>query len=158
MHKLTVVSPLVLAAFLVTACDDAKSNVAAPTTFDAAGVSADVTAAPPVVQPDGNGGCPAFAIPLQLSVRTGAQDVAITDITMQFVNSAGIPMPQVTLPAPISTTQFGSALIAARSVRTIPLIVPVGCTTDLTGTVVVILGTQDGRGHRRSMDLRTRVG
>ena len=158
MHKLTTVSALLLAAFLVNACDDAKHNVAAPTTFDAAGVSADVTAAPPVIDPDGDRGCPAFTIPVELSVRTGALDVAITDVTMQFVNSSGIPMPQVTLPAPLPAAQFGSALIAARSVRSIPLVVPVGCTNDLTGSVVVILGTRDGRGHRRSTEARTHIG
>jgi len=157
MHKLTVVSTLVLATFLVTACDDKKSNVAAPTSVDVVSVSAQVTAAPPVAQPDGRGGCPAFTIPLELSVRAGALDVSITDVTMRFVNSSGVAMPQVTVPAPIPTTQFGSDLIAARSVRTIPLIVPVGCTNDPTGTLVVIIGTRDGGGHRSSVEVRTKV-
>ncbi|SRR6266540_3730185 len=159
MHKHTVVSTLILAAFVVAACDDRKPNVAGPTSLETFGVSADLTAAPLIAQPGGDRGCPAFAIPLVLSVRTGALDVVITDVTTRFVNSSGVSMPQVTLPAPIPTAQFGSALIAARrSVQTIPLIVPLGCTNDLTGTVIVMVGTRDGRGHRSSVEVRTRIG
>jgi hypothetical protein len=161
MHKLTVVSTLVLAAFLVTACDDTKSNVVAPTSPNAggngAGVSLTVTTATAVAVPDGDRGCRAFTSPLELSVGAGAVDVSVTDVTMRFVSSSGVSMPQVTLPAPIQTTQFGSDLIAARSVRTIPLLVPIGCTNDPTGTLVVVVGTRDGRGRRNSIEVRTRV-
>jgi hypothetical protein len=185
MHKLTVCSTLVLVTFLVSACDDAKSNVAAPTLFDAAGVSADVTAGSPIATFDRDRSCRAFTVPLELSLRAGTLDVSITSVTMRFVNSSGVPitqvtlpapnppapfgtdvsvtpprpapMPQVTLPAPIPTAQVGSDLIAARSVRTIAFFAPIGCTVDPTGTVIVVVGTQDGRGRRNSVEVRARV-
>jgi hypothetical protein len=157
MHKLTVFSPLVLAACLVTACDDAKSNVAEPTAVAVAGVSADVTAGVPVVDPAGDRSCQAFSIPLKLTVHAGGLDVSVTDVTMRFVGSSGIPMAQVTLPAPIPTVQIGSDLIAARSVRTIPLAISIGCTANPAGTVVVVVGTRDGRGRRGSVEVRTQV-
>lgn len=157
MHKLTAFSAFLLCAFLATACDDGKSTVAGPTSFDAAGVSADVTAGAPVADTGVRDGCPAFAIPLDLKVRTGGLDVALTDVTMRFVSSSGA-MPDVTLPAPVPTVQFGSELIAARSVRTIPLVVPIGCTAHPAGTVVVVIGTRDGRGQTRTVEVRTNVG
>ena len=158
MHKLTVFSPIVLALCLVTACDDAKSNVAEPTAVVAvASLSADVTAGRPLVDSSGDRSCPAFTIPLVLSVRAGGLDVSVTDVTMRFIDSSGIPMPQVTLPAPIPTTQIGSDLIAARSVRSIPLLMPIGCTAVRTGTVIVVVGTRDGRGRRGSVEVRTQV-
>lgn len=157
MHKLTAFSTFLLWAFLATACDDARSTVAGPTSFDTAGVSADVTAGTPVADTGGESGCPAFAIPLDLRVRTGGLDVALTDVTMRFVSSSGVAMPNVTLPAPVPTTQVGSDLIAARSVRTIPLFIPIGCTDHPAGTVIVVIGTRDGRGHRRTVEVQTNV-
>jgi hypothetical protein len=157
MHKIMVFSPLVLAACLVTACDNTKSNVAEPTALAAAGVSADVTAGAPVADSAGNRSCPAFTIPLKLTLRAGGLDIAVTDVTMRFVDSSGIPMPPVTLPAPVPTTQIGSDLIAARSARTIPLAISIGCTAHPAGTVVVVVGTRDGRGRRGSVEVRTPV-
>jgi hypothetical protein len=157
MHKLTVCSPLVLAACLVTACDDAKSSVVEPTAFAGAGVSADVTAGAAVADRDGDRSCRALTIPLKLTVRAGGLDVSVTDVTMRFVDSSGVAMPQVTLPAPIPTAQIGSDLIAARSARTIPLAISIGCTAHPAGTVVVVVGTRDGRGRRGSVEVRTQV-
>ena len=161
MHKLTVLSALstlVLSTFFAIACDDAKNNVAAPTTFDVAGVSAAVTAG--VAIPDSNAGmaCPAFTIPLSLTVQAGATAVAVTSVSAQFLGSTGIAMPQVTLPAPVPTVQFGSALVEAKSVRTIPLLLPIGCIGDRTGTVVVLVSTRDGHGHSNTTSVSTPVG
>ena len=156
MHKLTVVSTLVLFVFLVTACDDAKNTVAAPTSFNAAGVSASVTAGAAIVDPNAGGGC-AFTIPLALSVAASLAAVEITGVTARFVDRSGISMPQVTLPAPLPTAQVGSDLVAARSVRTIPLILPIGCVADRAGTVVVVLTTRDRRGHGNTTVVSTNV-
>ena len=162
MHKLTVLSAgfaVVLATFLVTACDDAKNNVAAPTTFDVAGVSASVTAGSVVADPNASGPCAAFTIPLSLVVRAGSPGVTITSVSMQFVPSSGsAPMPPVTLPAPTPTVQFGAALAEERAVQTIPLRLPIGCIVDHTGTVVVLVGTRNGRGQSNTTSVSTEVG
>ena len=159
MPKPAAACALTLSVFFGTVCDDAKSNVAAPTAFDVSDVSLDVTAGTPVAT-SGDRSCAAalpFTVPIDLSVRAGGLDVTVTDVTARFVDTFGIPMPPVTLPAPVLTTQFGSMLIAARTERTIPLIVPVGCTNDPRGTIVVVVGTRDGRGHGRSTETRSRV-
>ena len=147
MHKLTVVSTLVLSAFLASACDDTKNTVAAPTTINAAGVSATVTTGSAVAAPSVSGTCPAFTIPLSLVVQSGVSAVTVTEVAARFVDSRGTAMPQVTLPAPIPTTQFGSELIDARSARTIQIMLPIGCTSDRAGTVVVLVTTRDRHGR-----------
>jgi hypothetical protein len=161
MHKLTVLSALftlVLSTFLITACDDAKNNVAAPTTFDVGGVSASVTADSPVPDTNAGNACAAFTIPLSVVVQTGSAAVTITSVSAQFVPSSGMPMPQVTLPAPAPTVQFGTALTEAQSVQTIPLLLPIGCAVDHTGTVVVLVGTRDGRGNSNTTRVSGPVG
>jgi hypothetical protein len=168
MHKLTAVSTLVLSAFLVTACDDdAKSNVpggrggaslvTAPTSFNVAGVSANVTAGSAIADPNAGGTCTALTIPLQLSVQAGAAAVAITEVTARFITSASTSMPQVTLPAPVPTVQFGSGLIEAKSVRTIPLMLPIGCVVEPAGTVVVLVSTRDRHGNSNTTSVSTPV-
>lgn len=67
-------------------------------------------------------GCPVatpFAVPLVVTVTpTGAVTVFVTSITTQFTDVSGVTMPQVTLPAPIPTTQFGTALEQAKNLQT----------------------------------------
>lgn len=166
MYKLACVFSAVLAGSLVAACSDKSPSVAAPSSFsvasapDVTGVSLGVTPSILVPQPDRRTSCAAsqaFTIPLDLSVRAGALDVSLTDVTMGFTSAAGIPMPQVTLPAPVLTTQFGSMLIAARSQRTIPLVVPIGCTAETTGTLVIFVGTRDDHGRTERTEVRARV-
>lgn len=161
MHKLTVLSALstlVLSTFFVIACDDTKNNVAAPTTFDVAGVSAAVTAGAAIVDPNAGTSCAAFTIPLSLTVQTGATAITVTNVSAQFLGSTGVTMPQVTLPAPVPTVQFGSALVEAKSVGTIPFMLPIGCVVDRTGTVVVLVSTRDGHGHSNTTRVSTPVG
>ncbi len=59
-------------------------------------------------------------------------------------------MPPVTIAAPIPTTQFGSALVQAGSVTTVPLTLAIGCGTGSQGTILVIVDMSDdlGDGHR----------
>jgi len=170
MHKLTVLSALVLAAFVVTACDNNKSTVAEPTPINAVGVSADVRVAAAVFDPVSDRSCRALTIPLDLTVRAGDLAVALTGVSMRFESSSDVPGPQSASPAPLSppapiptngapvpTTQFGSELMAARSVRTFALGLPIGCITNPNGTVIVIVGTRDGFGRRGSVEARTSV-
>src|SRR5689334_7288852 len=81
-----------------------------------------------------------------------AQDVGliVTQISARFTDSAGVQAPQVTLPAPVPTTQFGSALVAARSQRTFPVVVGIGCGTGRTGTVMIFVSARDDFGRMRS--------
>jgi hypothetical protein len=158
MHKLTVVSTLVLSAFLASGCDDTKSSVAAPTTLNAGGVSASVTAGSAVADPNVSGTCPAFTIPLSIVVQAGVSGLTVTDVSARFIDSLGVAMPQVTLPAPVPMTQFGSELIDARSPRTIPFTLPIGCTLGRGGTVVVLLSTRDRHGRTTTTTVTTPVG
>lgn len=161
MHKLTVLSALgalVLPTFFAIACDDTKNNVAAPTTFGVAGVSAAVTAGAAILDPTAGAACAAFTIPLSLTVQAGATTLSVTNVSAQFLSSTGMTMPQVSLPSPVSTVQFGSALVEAKSARTIPLMLPIGCVVERTGTVVVLVSTRDGRGHSNTTTVSTPVG
>ena len=170
MHKLAAPSTLVLSAFLVTACDRSTPTVVEPTTVNAAGVSADVRVSAAVVDPVGDRSCRALTIPLDLIVRAGDLAVSLTGVRMRFEGSSDVPTPQTlppaplsppapipTNPAPVPTTQFGSELMAARSVRTFPLSLPIGCITNPDGTVIVIVDTRDGLGRRGSVEVRKSV-
>jgi hypothetical protein len=169
MHKLAVLSTLVLSASLVTACDRSTPTVVAPTTVNAAGVSADVRVAAAVVDPVSDRSCRALTIPLDLIVRAGDLAVSLTGVRMRFEGSSDVPTPQTlppaplsppapipTNPAPVPTTQFGSDLMDARSVRTFPLSLPIGCVNP-NGTVIVIVDTRDGLGRRGSVEVRKSV-
>jgi hypothetical protein len=162
MQKLTVFSTVLVSAFFLGACDDVKSPVAASTTATSlevagAGVTVDLRASPAVVDPGSDRACPLFSIPLDLTLRAGLQDVTVTDFTMRLLTGTGspAPMPSVTPAAPVPTVQFGSELVAARSVRTIPLVFPLGCRDSRSGTIVVVIGTRDRQGRRQSVEART---
>ena len=104
--------------------------------------------------------CPAlppFAVPFNLVVTTGGVfPVTVTDITLRFTDTRGITAPPVTLPAPIPVIPFGSALTQAKS-QNFPLLLPIGCGTGLTGTVIVIVGTQDAQGRFMSTQVTAPV-
>jgi hypothetical protein len=90
-------------------------------------------------------------VPINLVVRVnGGFNVFITQINMQFTDPFRIVAPQVTLPAPVLTKQFGTNLVMARSTRTFALTFPVGCVTDRTGTATLLIDTQDEQGRRQS--------
>jgi hypothetical protein len=62
----------------------------------------------------------------------------------------------VTLPAPLPTTQHGTALEQARS-RLIPLTFGFGCSTESTGFLTVNVFARDGRGRNRATEIRVNV-
>jgi hypothetical protein len=157
MQKLTAVASFVVAAFLATSCSDTDARVTAtgPTsltsqsaTFQSA--TLDVTVPGAVSQTGRMVSCPAsppFTALVNLSVRAGDVRVTVVEISLLFVDASGVRAPQVTLPAPVMTTQFGSALIEARSSRTFPLTLGLGCGTAPRGTVTVIVVTRDAGGR-----------
>jgi hypothetical protein len=73
-------------------------------------------------------------VPLVVVVQppTGVS-VVVTSIRAQFVDTSGAAAPQVTLPAPVPTTQFGSALEQSRSGQSFSLRIGIGCGTGTTG-------------------------
>jgi hypothetical protein len=116
--------PLLLGtAFLVTSCSSGGSaGPTTPTTFGAASsvsITAQALAPAAAVAPLG---CPTvtpFVVPLIVTVTpTGPVTVVVTSITTQFTSFVGAPMPPVTLPAPVPTVQYGSALEQARNPQT----------------------------------------
>ena len=73
--------------------------------------------------------------------------VVVTSIRAQFVDTSGAAAPQVTLPAPVPTTQFGSALEQARSGQAFALTVGIGCGTGNTGNMRILVETRDSQGR-----------
>ena len=110
-------SLLVVVAFLSASCGgtDAVVNPTQPSpTTSALSVAVSTTAPITVAQRIQNPFCPSvtpFSVPLVVVVQppTGVS-VIVTSIRAQFVDTSGAAAPQVTLPAPVPTTQFGSAL------------------------------------------------
>ena len=150
--------PILLAAALLAAScggTDARVSVTEPTLVSV-GSSASFRAASPTTaaQIVGNPSCPAVPplnVPVGLVVQvTGDVSIVITEIRLRFTDTFGAQTPQVTLPAPMLTTQFGTALVEARSQRTFPLIVGIGCGTARRGTVVILVDTRDDHGRRQS--------
>ena len=68
---------------------------------------------------------------------------------MQFTDSFGVGMPQVTLPAPLPLAQFGTALDQARS-QTFALGLGIGCGTSRHGRVRIVVEAADDRGRQMS--------
>ena len=151
MQKLTVIAALVVGAFLATSCSDTDARMTAtgPTTLAMEPASFNVVQSPLSPKPAPFGFCPAFppaTVVVGLSVSAGSLSLAIVQIDLQFVDTSGIRMPQVTLPAPVLTTQFGSALVAARQTRLFPLSLGLGCGFGQSGTITAVIITRDQNG------------
>lgn len=170
MHKLTLVASLVLPIGLVTAgCGG--STPTTPTTFSSSSVSAlSISPSPLVGESVDQFACPAeppFDVPFQLLINTNDTGFVVTNITARFVDTSGLsmpqitlpapataPMPQVTLSAPVPTTQFGATSGESES---LPLSVAIGCGTGHTGTLTLLVATVDGQGHTGSTQLTASV-
>ena len=154
---------LVVVASFASACSDTAALITTtgPTTISVR--SADFSANTGAVfsQQMGKTSCPAlppFVIPLNLVVRVnGGLNVFLVNVNMQFVDHTGIVMPQITLPAPQLTAQFGTALVQARSARTFPFTIPVGCGTQQKGTVTIQARTRDEQGREESGQISVKV-
>ena len=147
-------SLLVVVAFLGASCGgtDATSNLTQPSSSSSP-LSVAVSTTSPIVaaQRVNNPFCPSvspFNVPIVVIVQpSGGVSVVVTAIRVQFFDTSGTGAPQVTLPGPVPTTQFGSALDNARSGQAFPLTVGIGCGTGQTGTVRIVVETRDSQGR-----------
>jgi hypothetical protein len=151
------ISLLGLAAFLAASCGgtDAPLNLTQPTLSSGASpVSVSTTSPIALAQPVSNPLCPSvapFNVPLVIVVQPdGVGAVVVTAIRIQFSDTSGISMPQVTLPAPVPTTQIGSALANARSTQAFPVTLGIGCGTGHIGIVQIFVETRDAQGRTGS--------
>ena len=147
-------SLLVVVAFLSASCGgtDAVVNPTQPSPITSAlSVGVSTTSPIAVAQKIQNPFCPSvtpFGVPLVVVVHPPqGVTVVVTSIRAQFVDTSGVAAPQVTLPAPVPTTQFGSALEQARSGQSFPLTIGIGCGTGTTGSVRIFVETRDSQGR-----------
>jgi hypothetical protein len=149
-----VVTALLLTALLATtACNETTTT---PTTINFGPTSALlVSSIPPalIAQPRNSFSCPfvtPFFVPMVIVVQPdGTPGFAVTQIAVNFTDTSGRAAPQITLPAPVPTTQFGSALDQSRGLS-FPVTLGLGCGVGRTGTVLVIVDSHDGMGHTRT--------
>jgi hypothetical protein len=87
----------------------------------------------------------------------GELALSLRQVQMTFTDTTGLTAPQVTLPAPVMTTQFGSTLVEARSQRTFPFTFPFGCNTRRTGTLVLVVVVRDEVGRETTAEMRVPV-
>ena len=149
------ISLLVIATFLSASCSsgpETAQNLTQPTQSSSPlSVAVSTTSSMAVAERVNNPFCPSvapFKVPLVVVVQPdGGIGVVVTAIRMQFFDTSGAGMPQVTLPAPVPTTQFGTALNNARSGQAFPVTLGIGCGTGRTGTVQILVETRDAQGR-----------
>jgi hypothetical protein len=165
MYKLTAALVIVGASFLTVSCSDSETQTTAagPSALLIKNSTSFARVAPSNVTAElvGGGICP-LVQPLRarLALTVFADDDTtffVNEVRMQFVDAGGVAAPQVTLPAPQLTTQFGTALVEARSSLLFPLDLAFGCGTGRTGTIVIVVHGRDGRGIDRSTNVRIGV-
>jgi hypothetical protein len=151
------ISLLVLAAFLGASCGgtDAAPKLTQPTEASgASSVAVSTMSSMAVAERVNNPFCPSvtpFKVPLVIVVQPdGGVGIVVTSIRLRFVDTSGMGAPQVTLPAPVPTTQFGTALTNARSGQVFPVTLGIGCGTGHAGNVQVVVETRDAQGRAGS--------
>lgn len=151
------ISLLVVAAVLSASCSgtDAPLNLTQPTAASTS-LSVAVSTSSPLAAAErvSNSFCPSvfpFRVPLVIVVEPDdGTSVIVTSIRVQFFDTSGTAAPQVTLPAPVPTTQFGTALDQARSAQMFPVTIGIGCGTGQKGRVQVFVEARDALGRTRS--------
>ena len=153
-HRISV---LFVAAVLCASCGgtDAALSPTQPTEASRPlSITVSTTSPLAVAQRVSNPFCPSvtpFDVPLGIVVQPdGGASVIVTAIRVQFFDTAGNGAPQVTLPAPVPTTQFGTALENARSGQVFPVTIGIGCGTGRQGTVQILVETRDAQGRTGS--------
>ena len=151
------ISLLVVTGVLTASCSgtDATQSLTQPTSpVGALSVAVSTTSPIALAERVSNPFCPSvtpFRVPLVVIVEPDdGGPVIVTSIRAQFVDSSGTSAAQVTLPAPVPTTQFGSALEKARSGQAFPVTIGIGCGTGRTGRVQVFVEARDALGRTRS--------
>lgn len=147
---------MVLAAILISlsaACESHTSTMptAVQVTQTGSGASAaSISAAASVpVQHSVFSVCPVsppFFATVPIVVTAGNVNLFLTGISFEFTDRNGARAPQVTLPAPIPTVEFGSALVEARRSRNFPVDFRFGCGTLGAGTISMRVRTRDANG------------
>jgi hypothetical protein len=94
-----------------------------------------------------------FTATFGVVVTAGNVNLFVTSMTSQFTDINHVQLPTITLPAPVPTAQFGSALVQARSQVTFPVTVGTGCGTASTGTVVLAVQMTDANGVQLTQHL-----
>jgi hypothetical protein len=161
MWKLTASLAACIGLAVTIGCDT-EEGVLHPTPLGT-NLSTTVSVQPPIVtaRPIGQPSCPTvppFVGAVSLNVQAPPdRPLSIRQVRMTFTDSAGVTAPQVTLPAPVMTQQFGSALIDARSQRTFPLTFPFGCGTRRTGTLVIVVVIGDEQQQETTAAVRVPV-
>jgi hypothetical protein len=150
MQKLTAVASLVVAGFLLTSCSntDARLTATGPTAVAADSPSFTLTSSNVIRQSVRApfSFCPAvapFTVLLNLGVTAGSLSLSVIELGVRFVDTSGVSTTQVTLPGPVPTTQFGTALVQARQTSIFPLAVGLGCGTGVRGTITVVVITRN---------------
>jgi len=94
-------------------------------------------------------GRPPFLAPFNVVMQgDGRPDLFLSDVQMQFVDTAGIRSETLRLGRPELATRFGSTTSPAFGIRTFPFSFPFGCGGFLpTGTLTVIVVSGDSRGR-----------
>jgi hypothetical protein len=162
MLRKTAVISLLAASLLVTGCDDdddEPDTVTGPEALVQVGNSTEIRGPVVTINPliitsqfFGFGGpCPAvqpFGGRANVVVLAGNNSVVLTNRMSQ---------PQITLPMPVPTTQFGTALVEARSTRIFPFDFRFGCNSTRSGTAVFIVTTRDSRGTSTTSQVKATI-
>jgi hypothetical protein len=159
---------ILAASILATGCDDDDDDEVAgtgPTAIQTgvfSGASAFVSVNPVVItsQLIGSGPCPAvqpFGGRFNVVIVAGDSNVFLSSVRLGFVDANATNRVQVTLPMPVPTTQFGTALVQARSTRIFPFDFRFGCGTSRSGTMVMLVDTRDDRGRSNTRELQVTV-
>jgi hypothetical protein len=153
-----------LCVTLAAACSDDATSPTSPTTqasIEAPRASFGLVSDIVVAQPLSYWQCPftpPYAVPFVVFVqRDGDPRLVVTQFQLRFTDTGGMSMPMITLPAPVPTTQFGSALEASRGDLRFPLSMGIGCGVGRSGTISVHFNTRDGRGRHGSGHLSVSV-
>jgi hypothetical protein len=147
-----------------TSCSDEATSPTSPSiqaNIEAPRASFGLVSDTVVAQPLSYWQCPftpPYAVPFTVFVeRNGDPALVVTQFQLRFTDSLGTSMPTVTLPAPVPTTEFGSALSASRDDLRFALSMGVGCGVGRNGTISVHFNTRDGRGRMGSGHLNVSV-
>lgn len=154
-----------LVSVLLTACTDGDARLSplepGITTASASGLRPSIGLGSSVLssQHAADARCPEvppFFVPFALTVGAGSDaDVALDAVRLRFADVVSVA-PQVVLPQPSLTTQFGSTVVSARSSRTFPFVFRFGCGSARRGTLIIIVDARV-RGRITSTELRASV-
>ena len=160
----------VAVGFLAASCSDtdARSALTQPSFVGQSFVDVSASSSAPFVQPVGSPLCPSIApfnVLFGVVIRAnGTSAVTVTGIRLRFTDTTGLQTPQVTLPmppitiaAPVPNTQIGTMTVQAGTATTLPLSLGIGCGTGSQGTIIVIVDTRDDRGRHGSQQLSIAV-